>query len=221
MPRILARIADVLRPALVLAVIFLGIGFAVLAFQRIRTLERLTAVEAERDQWQRPADVIRPLNLKGGDVVVDFGSGAGYFTLKLSNVVGAGGGVIAVDLRRFSLFFLKIRAWLQHKHNIRIVVGDPDDPHLSTGSVDAVLVANTYHELTTPETILHHLFTALRSGGRLAIVDRSEGDQNHYISPEAVEMELRREGFEITGREDSFVQRSSDDSWWLIVATKP
>jgi ubiquinone/menaquinone biosynthesis C-methylase UbiE len=217
----LQRIAGLLRPAIVLLAVFLVIGFAGIAFQAIRTLQTLAAVEAQRDQWQRPADVIRALDLKDGSVIADLGSGAGYFTLKLSDVVGKKGKVIPVDLRRSSLLFLQIRAVLQSKHNIQSILGDTDDPHLPEGKVDAALVANTYHELTAPDAILRHLFQALRSGGRLVIVDRPVGDLQHNISAEAVEIDLRRAGFEITRRTDGFIRESDKDSWWLIVAVKP
>lgn len=63
----------------------MSVGLAGVGYQGIRTLQRLKAVEAERDRWQHPADVIQALNLKTGDVVIDFGSGAGYFALKLSD----------------------------------------------------------------------------------------------------------------------------------------
>jgi predicted methyltransferase len=217
----LNRIAGVLRPALVLLAIFLVIGFGAIAFRGIRTLQTLTAVEAERDQWQRPGDVIQALDLKQGSTVVDLGSGAGYFTLKLSGVVGARGRVIAVDLRRFSLVFLDLRALLHGGQNIQIVVGDPDDPHLPDNKVNSVLIANTYHELTVPESILRHMSQALRPGGRLVIVDRSEGGEQHRISPDSVEMDLRKQGFEIMSRDDGFIKRTGDEAWWLIVAAKP
>jgi predicted methyltransferase len=47
------------------------------------TLNRLDAVESERDQWERPWDVLRALDLRPGNTAVDLGSGAGYFALKL------------------------------------------------------------------------------------------------------------------------------------------
>ena len=70
--------AAVLRPALVLLLAFLILGSVVLAYQAIRTLQQLNAVEAERDRWQRADDIIQQLDLKPGTTVVDFGSGAGY-----------------------------------------------------------------------------------------------------------------------------------------------
>ena len=219
----LKRIARFLRPALVLLAVFLVVGVGGVAFQAIRTLQRLNAVEAGRDSWQKPGQIIEALNLKDGNSVVDFGSGAGYFALKLSDVVGSRGGVIAVDLRNLSLLFLRLRAFLQGKHNIRIIVGDPDDPHLPEASADSVLVLNTYHELRDPESILRHLSRALRPGGRLVIVDRTPSDDetHHHAEPDAVEAGLRRGGFNIISREDTFIHPPGDEVWWLITASKP
>src|SRR5262249_36420557 len=167
------RIGNLVRPALVLLAVFLVFGIAIVAYQGIRTLQQLNAVEAERDRWQRPVDVIAPLNLKSGSVVVDLGSGAGYFALKLSDAVGPTGRVVAVDLRKLSLLFLRVRGLLHRKRNIQIIVGETDNPHLSTGDVDSVLIANTYHELSDPHAILRHIGRALRPEGRVVIVDRA------------------------------------------------
>jgi ubiquinone/menaquinone biosynthesis C-methylase UbiE len=222
------RIGNLIRPALVLLAVFLVFGIAVVAYQGIRTLQQLNAVEAERDQWQRPADVIAPLNVRSGSVVVDLGSGAGYFALKLSDVVGPRGRVVAVDLRKLSLLFLGVRAFLQGKRNIQIIVGDTDNPHLSTGDVDSVLIANTYHELTDPHAILRHTWRALRPQGRLVIVDRAppasedprESVGHHYTTADSVDAVLRKERFSIIDRKDVFIHPPGDEVWWLIVASK-
>ena len=208
-----------LRPALVLLAVFVVVGIAGVAYQGVQTLQRLTFVEADRDRWQRPADIIRALDVKDGNVVVDFGSGSGYFTLKLSDAVGPRGEVIAVDLRNLSLQFLRIRALLQGKRNIRIIVREPDDPHLPDVIADSVLILNTYHELSNPQTILRHISQALRRGGRLVIIDRSQAE--HPLSPDMVEADLRQQGFELIGREDAFIKEPDADLWWLIVASKP
>jgi hypothetical protein len=60
------------------------------------------------------------------------------------------GSVLAEDILGQSLTFLWIRAFQQHQSNIRIIHGNPDDSHLPQGGVDAVLIANSYHEFTKP-----------------------------------------------------------------------
>ena len=208
-----------------LAVLFaLNAGYAAL-----QTFSRLNAVEAERDQWQRHADIIQALNLKSGDVVVDVGCGSGYFTLKLSSEVGNDGRVIAEDIRRLPLVFLWFRATRRRDHNVRVLLGDPADPHLPS-RVNAVLISNTYHEFTDSRPILIHIHQSLVSGGRLVVVDREPrpvsaarpGSSEHEISADRVESELRQADFEMTRRQDRFIERDSyGESWWLIVVQKP
>jgi predicted methyltransferase len=189
------------------------------------TLTRLDTVESERDRWQRPWDTLRALNLRPGNTVVDLGSGAGYFALKLSPAVGQRGQVLAVDLRRLSLFFLWTRSRLRGQHNVHVIVGEEDDPRLPTGTVDAVLICNTYHEFSNPELILNRVFRSLRPGGRLVVVDRAaranEAQHAHEAPLVVVEGELRNQGFEIVSHDDSFIDRPGDDLWWLVIGGKP
>jgi predicted methyltransferase len=200
-------------------------------YQGIQTLNALDQIEGERDQWQRPSDVIQALNLHEGSVVVDFGSGVGYFTLKLSPLVGKNGVVAAEDIRRQSLVFLRIRAFLRGQHNLKIIRGETDDPQLPAGFADAVLIANTYHELMAPKPILRHLADSLKPGGGLVIVDRGSRSgrvesretqaEHHELRADLVETEVRSAGFEIISRQDRFIDRPADDPWWLLVARKP
>lgn len=197
-------------------------------YSALETISRLNAVEAERDHWQRPADIIQALNLKSGDVVVDVGCGSGYFTLKLSPEVGNDGRVIAEDIRRLPLAFLWFRAAQRREHNVRVLLGDPADPRLPSRA-NAVLILNTYHEFTDPRPILIHLHQSLVSGGRLVVVDReprpvdrAATEAAHEISVDRVESELRQANFEMIRRQDRFIESDSyGESWWLIVAQKP
>ena len=189
------------------------------------TLNQLDVIESERDQWQRPADVLRALDLREGYTVVDLGSGAGYFSLKISAAVGKRGQVIAVDLRRLSLFFLWTRALLRGQSNVRVVVGKENNPRLPAGTVDTVLICNTYHEFSNPELMLDHVFRSLRRGGHLVVVDRApratEAEHAHEMPLSVVEGELRQKGFDIVSQDDHFIDRPGNDSWWLLNAQKP
>ena len=202
------------------------------AYQGLQTLSRLDAVEAERDKWQRPNEIIQALDLKPGDVAVDLGCGSGYFTNKLSAAVGPSGKVLAEDIRRLPLMFLWIRTFQRGQRNVKIVLGEAGDPRLAAQGANAVLIANTYHEFTDSHSILSHLFNSLISGGRLVVVDREPlpaktglmgtAAEQHEVSVNEVEKELREGGFEIVGRQDRFIEGDpSHETWWLIAARKP
>jgi predicted methyltransferase len=205
--------------------IFLNVGFSAL-----NTLSQLDTVEAARDQWQRPLDILRALNPRPGDTIVDLGCGSGYFTLKLSAAVGNRGRVIAEDIRWLPLIFLRARTILKKELNVSLIHGQPTNPHLPINGINAVLILNTYHELSDPHAIVAQVHPALVSGGRLVVVDREPNPANvgitengeHEISASRVQTDLRQMGFEIVGRQDRFVDSDPNrDTWWLLVARKP
>lgn len=215
----------------VLVAVFLVVAVVFVADQAVRTLRTLTVVERERDTWQRPDEILRQLDLRAGNTVVDLGSGAGYFALRIAPRVVPNGRVLAVDLRRQSLAFLWIRAVLGGHSDLHVIRGQVDDPKLPPGPIDAVLIANTYHELAAPQAILKILYTSMRSGARLVVVDRGprEGGEtraatagHHELPPAVAEREIGRQGFQPVTRDDRFIDRPADeDIWWLIVFRKP
>jgi predicted methyltransferase len=199
-------------------------------YSALNTISRLDQVEADRDQWQRPVEVLRALEIKPGDVVVDLGCGSGYFALRLSPQVGKDGRVLAEDIRRLPLVFLWFRTILKNERNITAIHGGVVDPHLPMQRVNEVLIANTYHELADSRAILTHVRESLVSGGRLVVVDRAPSPAGigasrlaeHEISAEQVKNELRQAEFEIVTLQNNFIDKDPEnDSWWLIVARKP
>ncbi|NOT28472.1 MAG: methyltransferase domain-containing protein [Acidobacteria bacterium] len=213
------------------ALLLLVAAVVFVADQMVRTLGTLTAVERERDTWQRPEEIIGSLDLRPGQTVVDLGSGAGYFALKMAPLVAPTGRVLAVDLRRQSLAFLWIRARQGGLANLAVIHGEPDNPRLPPGPVDAALIANTYHELTAPDRILKVLFTSMRPGARLVVVDRgprastesrSEATAHHELTATAARDEITRHGFLTEFTDERFIDRAADeDIWWLMVFRKP
>ena len=219
------------RRAVALVLVLVVVPALFVAEQAVETLYTLERVEQQRDTWQRPEQILQRLNLRSGLTVVDLGSGAGYFALKIAPLVAPQGSVLAVDLRRQSLAFLWVRALLGRHWNLHVIRGDIEDPHLPAGPVDAALVANTFHELTMPERVLNTLFSAMRAGALLVVVDRAphetpemshDGILHHDMGASEVERTIARLGFETVARDDHFIERDLGGArWWLIVFRKP
>jgi len=213
------------RVAIFLCAVLTGLIVVYTLYKGVNTLNRLSVVEADRDQWQKPETIIAALQLRDDSVVADIGSGAGYFALKLSRRVSRGR-VYALDSQRLPLSFLWIRALLGSLHNISIRNADAAAPGLPPHSLDAVLIANTYHEFSHPDEILDQLHKSMKAGGRLVVVDhtharssRESHDENeHQVEADAVEAGLRRQGFQIVDRRNLFVHPESGDAWWLLAA---
>ena len=181
----------------------------------------------QRDQWQRPTQILEALNLKPGDTTADLGAGAGYFTLKLPRLVGKSGRVLAIDVRTFPLLFVWIRALRRGQYNVKLIQGEPENSRLPD-CVNAVLVVNTYHELIARRKMLDQVLRSLVPGGRLVIVDRGPSEpgppgaapEGHELSLSSAEHDVSQAGFEVLQRNEAFVRPPGDSARWMIVARK-
>lgn len=128
-------------------------------------------LDPKRDAWQMPAEVVKALGLKPGQVACDVGAGPGYFTLRLAEAVGPEGRVYAVDVEQQLLATLRDRAGKAKLKNVVPVLGQPDDPLLQPGSCDVVLIVDTFHHFPDGVAYLWRLTSALKPGGRIVNVD--------------------------------------------------
>jgi len=128
--------------------------------------------DPERLVWLPVAEVLRILGVRVGMDVADIGTGTGYFAIPLARMTGAQGKVYAVDLQpeMLNLLRAKLEGSLAPR-NIELVQGEASNTTLSAASVDAVLIANVWHELDDPATALREMVRILRSNGTLAILD--------------------------------------------------
>jgi SAM-dependent methyltransferase len=180
-----------------------------------RTLLRLRLEDAERERWQRVAEIARSLDLREGDSAADVGAGEGFFSIRLARAVGPGGRVFAVEIGERAVAALSRRAEAGSLQSLQPVLGAVDDPHLPKESLQAVLIVNAYHEMPSYEAMLARLFDSLKPGGRLVLVEpwsakrrgepRADQTKDHLIAPELAEAELLRAGFEIATRRDDFI----------------
>jgi len=161
--------------------------------------------DPKRDEWQKPDEVVRALNLQEGQVVADIGAGSGYFTLRLARGVGEKGTVFAVDVDDGMLTYLRQRLAKEKLKNVQVLHVPAHDPLLIDGSLDVAFVCDVYHHLEDREIYLRKLRKALKSDGRLVIVDfyKKEGmpvgpPMPMRLSEDTVTKELQDAGLKVT-----------------------
>lgn len=132
--------------------------------------------DPQRDERQKPRELIEAMDLKPGTTVADVGTGVGHMIPFLSRAVGPAGKVIAEDIQTDFLDKAKQKAKLSNVQNATFVLGTPEDAKLPGDSVNAILVLDVYHHFDYPDQMLASLRESLLGGGRLFIVDyfRSE-----------------------------------------------
>jgi predicted methyltransferase len=154
----------------------------------------------DREEEEQPTLVLEALQLKGGETVVDFGAGSGYYTFKLARLVGPHGTVLAVDVEPKMLEFIRKRAARENLTNVGLLQSSPMDPRLPVNRVDLVLMVDVYHELEFPYEVMRKMLTALKPGGRVALVEYRKEDpavmikQVHKMSEEQIVKEMTAVG---------------------------
>jgi ubiquinone/menaquinone biosynthesis C-methylase UbiE len=189
--------------------------------------------EREREKVERVADVLAALGARDGAHIADLGSADGFYTLRIAAAVGPGGRAYGIDINEKALDRLRAHAKERGVANVEVILGDAADPKLPVGALDAVLIRNTYHEMTEHRSVLKGVMNGLKPGGELVVIEpirdiyrqlpREQQVKEHEIAPEIVETELRDAGFEILSRDDSFTTftRPPPGGFWIIRARKP
>jgi ubiquinone/menaquinone biosynthesis C-methylase UbiE len=155
----------------------------------------------EREREEQPEKAIAELNLKPGMWVADVGAGTGFYSIRLAKAIGPTGTVYANDIQQAMLDRLKIHAAQQNVTNIVTVLGTESDPRLPVGKFDLVILVDVYHEFSRPQRMLDGIRDALKSDGRLVLLEFRKEDPSVPIRPEhkmsvaEVKAEVTPEGY--------------------------
>jgi ubiquinone/menaquinone biosynthesis C-methylase UbiE len=125
----------------------------------------------DRDNRQKPEDLIRHLNLQEGMTVADIGTGVGYMLPFLSRAVGPAGKVMAEDIQDDFLEKAAAKAERDKLSNVTFVKGSETDANLPENGADVALALDSYHHYDYPEKMLASIRKGLKPRGRLVIVD--------------------------------------------------
>jgi len=128
---------------------------------------------AERVSRMQVPRVVGALALTPGMSVADVGSGSGLFTRPIAKAI-APGTAYAVDIDAALLAIVERSAREAGLQNVRTVHAAPDDPKLPQ-PVDLAFICDTLHHIQNQGAWLKTLRKYLRPGGRVAVIDFSEG----------------------------------------------
>lgn len=126
-----------------------------------------------RRLFENPAARLAPY-IRAGMLVLEPGSGMGFFTLELARLVGPRGRVVAVDLQERMIAGLRRRAQragLADRIDGRCCT--PDDLGIGdlAGRVDFAVLFHMLHEVSDQNRFLQAIHEALKPGGGMLIVE--------------------------------------------------
>lgn len=137
---------------------------------------KLMAIEFKlRDSLLPRSKVLGEVGIERGFQVLDFGCGPGGYIAATSTLVGNEGAIYALDMRPIALSMVEKTAAKKRLENVKTIcsyceTGLPD------GSIDVVLLYDTFHNLDHPDDVLKELHRVLKRGGILSFSDHHMKD---------------------------------------------
>jgi alpha-L-fucosidase len=161
-----------------------------------------------REDEEHVSRLLQELGVEPGMTVCDLGVGVGVHALPIARLVGPSGRVLGVDVQPEMLARLEERARDAGMANVAGVLGGEADPKLAPGSCDLILLVDVYHELARPAEMLAAVRAALKSDGRVALVEFRAEDPAvpiqplHKMSKAQILREWESHGFALVAQRD-------------------
>jgi predicted methyltransferase len=151
----------------------------------------------DREERQKPRELIAAIGVNPGDVIADIGSGPGFMEPYFLEVIGPSGKVYAEDIQQDFLNQVEAKIKENGWKNVETILGGQTDPKLPKGAIDLAFILDAYHHFEQPQATLGHILDSLKPGGRLAVVDFYRSRKHPTMSKERLEGHIRedRDGF--------------------------
>lgn len=152
------------------------------------------STEDTRDRVGEAEEVMRLAEIAPAMSVADVGAGEGYYTVRLSPIVGPRGRVLAQDIVPQTRDRLAQRVQRENLDNVAVRLGQPANPLLPARSFDRIFLVHMYHEVTEPYEFLWHLREGLKDDGLVIVVDADRPVKRHGMTPQQLICEFAAVG---------------------------
>jgi arsenite methyltransferase len=125
----------------------------------------------QRDEEQKPHEVITALGIKNGETIADIGAGSGYFAFRFARHVGDNGRVYAVDISSDMILHMNRYISGAKLNNVITVLSAEDDPLLPAVGINRFFICNTWHHIQKQENYIGLMKKMLKPGGQVVILD--------------------------------------------------
>lgn len=151
---------------------------------------------SQMDSWirgslQRSGPLVESLGLHAGDTIADVGTGVGHLLPYIVRQIGTRGTIFAVDIYPEFLNKARQRIAAEGWKNVHAVFGTEHDPKLPANRLDGAILLDTYHHLNYPDETMRGVHRALKSGGRLFIIDYYRNRENPAANLDVVRRHIR------------------------------
>jgi SAM-dependent methyltransferase len=127
----------------------------------------------DRAIWQKPDEVVKALDLKGTETVVDVGAGSGYFTFRFAHALPQGK-VIAADTEAEMIRHIHHRVMSEGIKNVQAMLTKPEAPDIDKNA-DWVFICDVLHHVSDRSAWMKQVAADMKPGARLALIEFKKG----------------------------------------------
>jgi len=151
----------------------------------------------DREQRQKPRELLAEIGLEKGAAVADIGTGVGFMIPYFLEVIGPEGSVYAEDIQQDFLDQVEEKAKARGWKNVKTVLGGQVDPKLPEASVELAFILDAYHHFEYPIETMRHVADAIKPDGKLVMIDFYRSRKHPRMPKERLEKHIRldRDGF--------------------------
>lgn len=159
---------------------------------------------ADRDEWQKPNEVIRFLGDLKNKTIIDIGAGTGYFEFKMNEPSAK---IIAADVDERFIKYLNDRIASEIKGNISSRKAEYEKPPVTEQEADIIFMVDVYHHIENRKDYFTMVKKGLKPNGEMVIVDFKKGDFEQgppneiKIDPQTVINEMKLAGFDLVSQD--------------------
>ncbi len=160
------------------------------------------------DPRGKPDQVLKALDLKPGQNIVDIGAGGGYYSLRFAETVGEKGQVYSIDTNQELTEAVKLYAKEKGLGNVKTVLVAEGKLDLPKKSADWIFMRNVCHHLSDRLEYFKKLEAVLKPDGKVAVIDYKKTKSfsfhrifRHYVPQETIVKEMEEAGYQL---EESF-----------------
>jgi 2-polyprenyl-3-methyl-5-hydroxy-6-metoxy-1,4-benzoquinol methylase len=154
----------------------------------------------DRNEWQKPDEVIRFLGDLKNKTIIDIGAGTGYFEFKMNEPSAK---IIAADVDERFIKFIDERIVSEKKMNIASRKAEYEKPPIGEKEADIVFMVDVYHHIENRKDYFSLVKKGLKPNGEMVIVDFKKGDFEHgppnemKIHQQDIINEMKLSGFKL------------------------
>jgi len=159
---------------------------------------------SDRDEWQKPQDVIKFLGDLRNKTIIDIGAGTGYFEFKINEPSAK---LIAADVDDRFIAYINERIAKEKSKNIFSRKAEYEKPPVSENEADIVYMVDVYHHIENRKNYFSMLKKGLKPNGEMIIIDFKKGDfeqgppNDMKIEAQIVIDEMKQAGFNLVAQD--------------------